>query len=139
MELITTYPVKKSDLGFHGNLFGGKLLSILDSAAVAYAMQLCDTPRMVTVSIDKCVFEKPTKEGQVLKIFGYPSGIGNTSVTLYMEARSHNVRTGKQNVVLKTHTKFVYIDEDGNPIPLKDKSVRRITEKLEIIKTDEKN
>jgi hypothetical protein len=56
-----------------------------------------------------------------------------------MEARSHNVRTGKQNVVLKTHTKFVYIDEDGNPIPLKDKSVRRITEKLEIIKTDEKN
>lgn len=139
MELITTYPVKKSDLGFHGNLFGGKLLSILDSAAVAYAMQLCDTPRMVTVSIDKCIFEKPTKEGQVLKIFGYPSAIGNTSVTLYMEARSHNVRTGKQNVVLKTHTKFVYIDEDGNPIPLKDKSVRRITEKLEKIKLDEKN
>ncbi|MDD1417250.1 acyl-CoA thioesterase [Dolichospermum sp. ST_con] len=139
MELITTYPVKKSDLGFHGNLFGGKLLSILDSAAVAYAMQLCDTPRMVTVSIDKCIFEKPTKEGQVLKIFGYPSAIGNTSVTLYMEARSHNVRTGKQNVVLKTHTKFVYIDEDGNPIPLKDKSVRRITEKLENIKVDEKN
>ena len=59
MELITTYPVKKSDLGFHGNLFGGKLLSILDAAAVAYAMQLCDTPRMVTVSIDKCIFEKP--------------------------------------------------------------------------------
>jgi hypothetical protein len=26
MELITTHPIKKSDLGFHGNLFGGKLL-----------------------------------------------------------------------------------------------------------------
>jgi hypothetical protein len=25
MELITTHPIKKSDLGFHGNLFGGKL------------------------------------------------------------------------------------------------------------------
>lgn len=130
MELITTYPIKKSDLGFHGNLFGGKLLSILDSAAVAYAMQLCDTPRMVTVSIDKCVFEKPSKEGQLLKIFGYPSSIGNTSVTLYIEARSHNVRTGKQVVVLKTHTKFVYIDEDGNPLPLKEKSVKRITDML---------
>lgn len=131
MDLITTYPVKKSDLGFHGNLFGGKLLSILDAAAVAYAMQLCDTPRMVTVSIDKCIFEKPTKEGQLLKIFGWPAAIGNTSVTLYMEARSHNVRTGKQNVVLKTHTKFVYIDEDGNPIPLKDKSVKRLTKMIE--------
>lgn len=131
MELITTHPIKKSDLGFHGNLFGGKLLAWLDAAAVAYAMQLCDTPRMVTVSIDKCIFEKPSKEGQLLKIFGWPSSIGNTSVTLYIEARAHNVRTGKQYVVLKTHTKFVYIDEDGNPLPLKDKSVKRITEKLE--------
>lgn len=134
MELITTHPIKKSDLGFHGNLFGGKLLSWLDAAAVAYATQLCDTPRMVTVSIDKCVFEKPTKEGQLLKIFGWPSSVGNTSVTLYMEARSHNVRTGKQNVVLKTHTKFVYIDEDGNPIPLKDKSVRRLTKMIEEVR-----
>jgi acyl-CoA thioesterase YciA len=131
MELITTHPIKKSDLGFHGNLFGGKLLSWLDAAAVAYAMQLCDTPRMVTVSIDKCIFEKPSKEGQLLKIFGYPSSIGNTSVTLYIEARAHNVRTGKQYVVLKTHTKFVYIDEDGNPLPLKDKSIKRITKMLE--------
>ena len=139
MELITTHPIKKSDLGFHGNLFGGKLLSWLDAAAVAYAMQLCDTPRMVTVSIDKCIFEKPSKEGQIIKIFGWPSAIGTTSVTLYIEARAHNVRTGKQYVVLKTHTKFVYIDEDGSPLPLKDKSVRRITEKLEKIKLDEKN
>ena len=127
MELITTHPIKKSDLGFHGNLFGGKLLAWLDASAVAYAMQLCDTPRMVTVSIDKCVFEKPSKEGQLLKIFGYPTDIGNTSVTIYIEARAHNVRTGRQNIILKTHMKFVYIDEDGTPLPLKDKSRNRLT------------
>jgi acyl-CoA thioesterase YciA len=131
MELITTHPIKKSDLGFHGNLFGGKLLAWLDAAAVAYAVQLCDTPRMVTVSIDKCVFEKPTREGQLLKIFGAPAGIGTTSITLYMEARAHNVRTGKQTVVLKTHTRFVYIDEDGNPIPIKDKARSRIEKMLQ--------
>ena len=131
MELITTHPIKKSDLGFHGNLFGGKLLGWLDAAAVSYAMQLCDTPRMVTVSIDKCVFEKPTKEGQLLKIFGYPTDIGTTSVTIYIEARAHNVRTGRQNIVLKTHMKFVYIDEDGTPLPLKDKSRNRIEKLLQ--------
>jgi acyl-CoA thioesterase YciA len=128
MELITTHPIKKSDLGFHGNLFGGKLLAWLDASAVAYAMQLCDTPRMVTVSIDKCVFEKPSKEGQLLKIFGYPTSLGNTSMTVYIEARAHNVRTGRQNIVLRTNIKFVYIDEDGNPLPLKDKSRARIIE-----------
>jgi len=56
MELLNTHPIKKSDLGFHGNLFGGKLLAWIDAAAAGYSMQLCDTPRMVTVSIDKCYF-----------------------------------------------------------------------------------
>ena len=126
MELISTHPIKKSDLGFHGNLFGGKLLSILDGAAAGYSMQLCDTPRMVTVSIDKCNFEKPAREGQLLKIYGFPSEVGNSSVTLYMEARAHNVYTGKQVLVLKTQIKFVHIDEEGNPIPIGEKGRRRI-------------
>ncbi len=45
MELLNTHPIKKSDLGFHGNLFGGKLLAWIDASAAGYAMQLCDTPR----------------------------------------------------------------------------------------------
>jgi acyl-CoA thioesterase YciA len=126
MELLNTHPIKKSDLGFNENLFGGKLLSWLDAAAVGYAMQICDTPRMVTVSIDKCNFEKPAKEGQLLKIYGYPSDLGNSSVTLYIEARAHNVRTGRQIIILKTQMKFVYIDEEGNPVPLGEKSKNRI-------------
>jgi len=131
MEHLTTHPIKKSDLGFHGNLFGGKLLSWLDASAVAYAMQLCDTPRMVTLSIDKCIFEKPSKEGQLIKIFGAPVELGTTSVTLYIEARAHNVRTGRQYVVLKTNMKFVYIDEEGNPIPLGEKARLRIQKILD--------
>ena len=39
MELLNTHPVKKSDLGFHGNLFGGKLLAWLDAGAAAFASQ----------------------------------------------------------------------------------------------------
>ena len=126
MEIISSHPIKKSDLGFHGNLFGGQLLRWLDSAAAGYAMQLCDTPRMVTVSIDKCNFEKPAREGQLIKIYGYPQAIGNSSVNLYMEARAHNVYTGKQVIVLKTHIKFVHIDETGHPIPLGEKARNRI-------------
>jgi acyl-CoA hydrolase len=30
MEILNTHPIKKSDLGFHGNLFGGKLLAWLE-------------------------------------------------------------------------------------------------------------
>ena len=126
MELLNTHPIKKSDLGFHGNLFGGKLLSWMDASAAGYSMQLCDTPRMVTVSIDQCNFERPAKESQLLKIYGHPKRVGTTSITLYMEARAHNVYTGKQDLVLKTNTTFVQIDEGGNPIPLNEKDKKRI-------------
>ena len=131
MEILNTHPIKKSDLGFHGNLFGGLLLAWIDSAAAGYSMQLCDSPRMVTVSMDKCNFEKPAKEGQLLKIYGYPSKIGNTSVTLYMEARAHDVYTGNQILVLKTNIRFVHISEHGSPIPIGEKGKNRIKKMIE--------
>jgi acyl-CoA thioesterase YciA len=131
MELLNTHPIKKSDLGFHGNLFGGKLLAWIDAAAAGYSMQLADSPRMVTVSIDKCFFEKPAKEGQLVKIYGSPSELGNSSITLYLEARAHNVYTGRQVLVLKTHIKFVHIDEEGNPIPIGEKGRNRIQRLIE--------
>ena len=131
MEFLNSHPIKKSDLGFHGNLFGGKLLAWIDAAAAGFAMQLCDTPRMVTVSIDKCNFEKPARESQLLKIYGRPSKVGNTSVMLYMEARAHNVYTGVQSLVLKTNITFVHIDEEGNPIPIGEKGRRTITNLIE--------
>lgn len=121
MQLITTHPIKKSDLGFHSNLFGGKLLAWLDAAAAAYAMEVADTPRMVTVKIDECVFKKPAKEGQLIKIYGEVAEMGNTSLTLYIEARAHNVYSGLQSVILSTKIKFVRIDENGDPIPISDR------------------
>jgi len=121
MQLISTHLVKKSDLGFHANLFGGKLMAWIDAGAAAYAMEVCDTPRMVTVKIDECVFRRPAKESQLLKIYGKVAKIGNTSVTLYLEARAHNVYSGQQNVVLSTNITFVRIDENNDPIPISDR------------------
>ena len=121
MQLISTHPIKKSDLGFHANLFGGKLLAWLDASAAAYAMEVCDTPRMVTVKIDECIFKKAAREGQMIKIYGSVDTIGTTSITLYMEARSHNVYSGKQNVILSTNIKFVRIDENNDPIPISER------------------
>tara|TARA_Y100000385_G_C13077802_1_gene632321 strand:+ start:1882 stop:2295 length:414 start_codon:yes stop_codon:yes gene_type:complete len=121
MELLNTHPIKKSDLGFHGNLFGGKLLAWLDASAAAYAMQVCDTPRMVTVAIDKCIFKRPAKEGQLLKLYGEVNKVGNSSIVLHMQARSHSVYNGRQNIVLDTNITFVRIDEQGDSIPIADR------------------
>jgi acyl-CoA hydrolase len=130
MDLISTHPIKKSDLGFHSNLFGGKLLAWLDSGAASYAMEKCDTPRMVTIKIDECVFQRPAKEGQLIKIYGKVDNVGNTSMTLYVECRSHNVYNGAQAVILSTKIKFVRIDENNEPIPIS----RHVKEKYSEIK-----
>ena len=121
MQLISTHPIKKSDLGFHANLFGGKLLAWLDAAGAAMAMEVADTPRMVTVKIDECLFKRPAKEGQLLKIYGKVVEVGNTSLTLYLEARAHNVYSGSQSVILSTNIKFVRIDENNEAIPISDR------------------
>lgn len=126
MQLITSHPIKKSDLGFHANLFGGKLLAWLDAAGASLAMEIADTPRMVTVKIDECIFRKPAKEGQLIKMYGDVVEVGNTSLTLYIEARAHNVYSGNQSVILSTNIKFVRIDENGDPIPISE----RVREKL---------
>lgn len=121
MELINTHPIRKSDLGFHGNLFGGALMSWIDLSAASYAMQICETPRMVTIKIDECIFKRPAKESQLLKIYGKVNIVGNTSITLYIEARSHNVYSQKQDVILSTNIKFVRVDELGEPVPISER------------------
>lgn len=127
MKLITTHPIKKSDLGLHNNLFGGKLLAWIDAAGAAFTTEYVDSPRLVTVMIDKCIFKKPAKEGQLLKIYGQIKEVGTTSITAYLEARAHNVYDGNQKLILSTSIKFVRIDEGGDPIPIH----QRIRDKFE--------
>jgi acyl-CoA thioesterase YciA len=124
MELLVTHPVKKSDLGFHGNLFGGLLLSWIDAAVAAYAMEKCHTQNMITVSIDECVFKKPAKEKQLVKIYAEITKIGNTSAKFKIEARAFNVFRGDEVVILATNMTFVRVDEEGVPIPISEQVKR---------------
>jgi len=118
MELITTYICKKGDIGVHDNMFGGTIMSLIDDAAASYTAQICDTQRVVTLKIDELVFKKPVKIGSILKLYGEVITFGNTSVTIYIEIRKHNVYTGAQETVTHTKIIFVRIDDEGKPLPI---------------------
>ena len=118
MDLLSTHPVKKLDLGFHGNLFGGKLLSWIDAAVAAYAMETCRSQNMITIAIDQCVFKKPAKEKNLVKIYAELVRIGNTSATFKVEARAYNVFRGDEVTLLETNMTFVRVDDEGMPISI---------------------
>lgn len=132
MELITTYICKASDIGVHDNMFGGTILAIIDDAAASYTAQICDTQRVVTVKIDELVFKKPVKSGNIIKVYGEVVEFGNTSITIYIEVRKHNVYTGDQEVVTYTKIKFVRIDDEGKPLPIHQHVKDRYWERIEI-------
>jgi acyl-CoA thioesterase YciA len=130
MELISTHICKASDIGVHSNMFGGTVMALIDEASAAYSSQICDTPRMVTIKIDELVFKKPVKVNNIVKIYGEVKEFGNTSITLYIEMRKHNVYTGDQDVVTHTNIKFVRIDEEGNPLRISERVKSRYLERI---------
>jgi len=118
MQLISTHFVKTGNVGYHGNLFGGTLLSWLDEAGAAFAAEKCGSPRMVTVQIAEVIFKKPCRPGQIIKIYGKVMRYGNTSITMKLEARRHSPYNASQKVVCTTDMTFVRIDGDGEAVPI---------------------
>lgn len=130
MELITTRNVLASEMGVSGNLFGGNMLSWLDLAGASYAAQICDSPRLVTKKFEEVVFEKPVKLGNLIKIYGGVVKFGNSSITIKLEARKHNVETGTQQIVCITKVVFVKINDEGEPIPISDRVKVRYKDRM---------
>ena len=118
MNLISTHVCKTQNVGFHGNLFGGVMLSWLDEAGAAFAAEMCGTPRMVTVKISEVIFRKPVRPGQIIKIYGEVAKFGNSSITIKLEARRHSPYNASQKIVCTTDMTFVRIDGDGEPVPI---------------------
>ena len=123
-ELIATHMCKESNVGYHGNLFGGTMLAWLDEAGAAFTAQVCGSPRMVTKCISEVTFKKPVRPGQIIKIYGDVVKIGSSSITIKLSARRHSVINGSQRAVCDVQMIFVRIDGDGEPVPIQNVKVK---------------
>ena len=117
MVMRSTWICMTKDLGVHNNAFGGILLSHIDEIAAVFASEICDTPLVVTRSLD-AEFLVPIRVGNVIKTYCGIESIGNTSISVIVEMRKYNVRSESEIVCLRVKTTFVRIDEEGNAIPI---------------------
>lgn len=131
MELLMTKVCMTKDIGVHGNLFGGIMLSWIDEAAVSMSNRICKTPNMVTRKMTEILFERPVKVGHIINIYGEAISMGNTSLTLRIESRRYNVYTTEEDIVTTTQVVFVRIDEHGEKIPIAGEVRRRFEQYLE--------
>ena len=134
MELISTKVCKKGDIGVHNNLFGGTMLSWVDEAAGAMAVQYCYTPLMVTLKMDEVTFLAPVKVNNIVKIYGDVISIGNSSISISLEVRRCSVYTQEEQLVLSTRVLFCRIDEEGTAIPISKHVKRRFEKEQEATK-----
>lgn len=118
MELLMTKICMTKDIGVHGNLFGGNMLTWVDEAAASLAYRVCRTPNMVTRKMTEILFERPVKVGNIINIYGEVIEMGTTSVSLAIDARRFNVYTEEEVTVCRTDVVFVRIDEAGQKIPI---------------------
>jgi acyl-CoA thioesterase YciA len=117
MVMRSTWICMTKDLGVHNNAFGGILLSHIDEIGAFFAAEICDTPMMVTRSMD-AEFLIPMKVGNVIKTYCGIESIGNTSIAVIVEMRKYNLRSEAEVVCLRAKATFVRIDEEGSSIPI---------------------
>lgn len=118
MRLISTKICKTSDIGVNNNLFGGVMLAWLDEAGGIMAAELCCSPNMITLKMDEVLFKKPVKVNDHIRIYGKLLNIGNSTVTLYIEARRFCFDSFEEETVCSTKMLYVKIDQNGNSSPI---------------------
>ncbi len=108
---VTAMP---ADANAYGDIFGGWLMSLMDSGAGLVAARRTKG-RAVTVAMDGMQFHHPVSVGDEVSVYAAIEKIGRTSMTIAVEAwRRHRHEDEEVKVTEATFT-FVAVDENKKP------------------------
>ena len=116
-ELVIKVVAMPGDTNPDGDMFGGWILSQMDLAAYIQARKH-SAAKIVTVAIDNIVFHRPVFVGDCLICYAITEKIGNTSITLKIEAMVERKMGSKIEKVTEGRFTYVAIGPDRKPIPV---------------------
>jgi acyl-CoA thioesterase YciA len=110
-----------ADTNPYGDIFGGWLLSIMDSAAGTVAARF-SRGRAVTIAIDGMTFHRTVKVGDVVSVYANVVTTGRSSMKIEVSAW-RRVRAGEETDRV-THALFTFvaIGDDGRPRVIREDS-----------------
>ena len=99
-----------------GNVHGGEIMKIMDTAASVTAMRHCKR-NVVTVRVDELIFHKPIYVGNLVTVNSKLSYVGKTSMEIRVEVWVEDMQTENNSWLAQTaYFTFVALDEDKKPV-----------------------
>jgi acyl-CoA thioesterase YciA len=107
MPVLRVVPMP-ADANFHGDIFGGWIMSQVDVAGAIPASRRAHG-RVATVAVNSFVFKQPVLIGDVVSFFAEITRVGRTSITVEVEVYAQR-NPGKQEITVKvTEASLTYV------------------------------
>ncbi len=109
-----------ADTNAHGTIFGGWVMSQVDTAGGVAAWERAQGP-IVTIAVNSFVFREPVFVGDLVSFYARVLKVGHTSITVDVEVFAQRRRDGVSEVVRVTEAQLTYVAVDGarrpRPVP----------------------
>jgi acyl-CoA thioesterase YciA len=116
-ELASRTLAMPADTNPTGDIFGGWIMALMDTAALMTATRH-GRGRVVTVAVSKIAFLEPVKVGDAVCCYTDLARIGRTSITLAVEVWVLRQGQGDRIKVTEAEFTFVAVDDGGRPRPI---------------------
>ena len=103
-----------ADTNPYGDIFGGWLMSLMDSAAGSVAARHSHG-RAVTIAVEGMAFLRPVVVGDEVSVFAALKSVGRTSMKIDVEAWRRTRHDDRSYRVTQATFTFVAIGEDRQP------------------------
>ena len=113
----TTVLIAPNDANHLGNVFGGKVLSLIDLAGAMAAMRHCRRT-VVTASMDRVDFRHPIRVGHIAIVRARLNAAFRTSVEAEVEILAEHPLTGERRKTCSALVTYVALDDRGRPAPV---------------------
>jgi uncharacterized protein (TIGR00369 family) len=115
--VLLSLQMEPADANPSGDVHGGTIMKLVDTAAGICAMRHCRT-RVVTVTMDSMSFLHPVYVGNVVTLYASVNDVGITSLEVGVRVEAENIRTSEKVHTSSAYLVFVALDENGKPTPV---------------------